>query len=120
MNPGPRPQRLADWLNDMLDAIHLARGYVDGIDKSRFLEDRKTQQAVILNLMILGEAASRISGSDPSFIGAHPEIPWAQMRGMRNRMAHGYFEVDLDVVWDTVRESLPGLESYLVDILKRV
>ncbi len=45
MNPGPRPQRVADWLNDMLDAIRLARGYVDGIDKNRFLEDRKTQQA---------------------------------------------------------------------------
>ena len=76
-----------------------------------FPEDRRTQQAVVLNLMTIGEAAARTANEHKEFAAAHPEIPWAQMRGMRNRMAHGYFDIDLNVVWDTVRSSLPDLEA---------
>jgi uncharacterized protein with HEPN domain len=50
-------------------------------------------------------------------VAQHPEIPWAQMRGMRNRMAHGYFDIDLNVVWDTVRLSLRDLRSKLQPLL---
>lgn len=49
----------------------------------------------------------------PEFVAKHPEIPWWQIRGMRNRMAHGYFEIDLNIVWDTVRISLPVLREQL-------
>lgn len=58
---------------------------------------------------MLGEAATRIATEVPAFVAAHPELPWQQMRGMRNRMAHGYFDINLDVVWETVRTSLPDL-----------
>jgi uncharacterized protein with HEPN domain len=56
---------------------------------------------------VLSEAASRIANEHNNFAIAHAEIPWAQMRGMRNRMAHGYLDIDLNIVWNTVRSSLP-------------
>jgi uncharacterized protein with HEPN domain len=90
--------RLADYLAHMSEATRLAREYVAGVAKEDFVKDRRTQQAVVLNLITIGEAASRIVNEHQEFASAHPEIPWAQMRGMRNRMAHGYFDIDLNIV----------------------
>lgn len=90
---------------------------MEGMNKTRFLADKKTQQAVILNILVVGEAATQIGNEYPEWADHHPDIPWRQMRGMRNRMAHGYFEIDLDVVWDTVQQSLPELEGKLLAIL---
>jgi uncharacterized protein with HEPN domain len=67
------------------------------------------QQAVIMSLVIIGEAATKLMDSEPGFIAEHPEVPWRSMRGMRNRMAHGYFDINLDVVWDTLQTALPEL-----------
>jgi len=111
--------RLDDYLSHMLEAAQLAREYVQGLAKDEFLKDRRTQQAVILNLTTIGEAAARIVSECKEFATAHPEIPWAQMRGMRNRMAHGYFDIDLNVVWDTVQTSLPALETQLRELVPR-
>jgi uncharacterized protein with HEPN domain len=86
------------------------------LGKADFLEDRKTQQAVILNILVVGEAATKIANEYPDFVAGHPDIPWRQIRGMRNRMAHGYFEINLDIVWDTVQESLPQLEQQLLEL----
>ena len=85
--------------------------------KVDFLVDRRTQQAVILNLITIGEAAARMVNEYPGYATVHPEIPWAQMRGMRNRMAHGYFDINLDTVWDTVQASLPDLEEKIGKIV---
>lgn len=105
--------RLNDYLSHMLEAARLSRSYVQNLTKTEFLQDRRTQQAVVLNLMTIGEAAGRIVGECKEFAAAHPEVPWAQMRGMRNRMVHGYFNIDLNIVWDTVQSSLPELERAL-------
>ncbi len=105
--------RFKDYLGHMLDATHLALSYVEGLSKDDFIADRKTQQAVLLNLMIIGEAASQLGNECEDFVSRHPAIPWREMRGMRNRLAHGYFEVNLDVVWETIRTSLPELEQKL-------
>src|SRR5258708_7197822 len=78
--------RLDSYLGHMLEAAQLARQYVQGVSKDEFLTDRRTQQAVVLNLMTIGEAAARIVNECKEFAAAHPEIPWSQMRGMRNRM----------------------------------
>ena len=77
--------RLADFLDHIAEAARLAREYVGGMSQESFLQDRRTQQAVVLNLMTIGEAAARIANEHKDFATAHPEIPWAQMRGMRNR-----------------------------------
>ena len=62
-----------------------------------------------MSLVIVGEAATMVMGGFPGFILSHPEVPWRSMRGMRNRMAHGYFEINFEVVWDTVQTALPAL-----------
>lgn len=101
--------RLATYLQQMQLAASDACVFVEGLHKQDFLEDKKTQQAVVMSLMILGESATKVMDQHPSFVEANAQIPWRSMRGMRNRIAHGYFEIDLDVVWDTVQMSLPGL-----------
>ena len=89
------------------------------MSKESFLKDRRTQQAVVLNLMTIGEVAARIANDYKEFAEAHPEIPWAQMRGMRNRMVHGYFDIDLNIVWQTVQSSLPELEGHIAAALAK-
>ena len=64
---------------------------------------------VIMSLVIIGEAATKVMDTDVAFTEANPQVPWRSMRGMRNRIAHGYFEINLDVVWETVQSALPDL-----------
>lgn len=87
------------------------------MSRETFLADKKTQQAVVLNVLILGEAAAQVGNEYPEWAEQHPEVPWRSMRGMRNRLAHGYFDINLELVWDTVQLSLPALEQALVNVL---
>lgn len=120
MTSGDSGLRLVDFLNHIEEASRLAREYLAAISKESFLKDRRTQQAVVLNLMTIGEAAARIANDHKEFTAAHSEIPWAQMRGMRNRMAHGYFDIDLNIVWQTVQSSLPALEGHIAAALVKI
>ena len=86
---------------------------MEGLGKNDYLVDKCTQQAVIMNLIIIGEAATKVMDRYAEFTQAHPEVPWRSMRNMRNRMAHSYFEINLDVVWETVHEWLPALLKQL-------
>lgn len=97
----------------MLEATQQACSYVEAMDKTTFLQDRRTQQAVILNLVILGEAATKLLSHHEAFAARHPQVSWRSMKGMRNRLAHGYFNIDLNVVWDTVQTALPDLLAQL-------
>ncbi|MGV7207040.1 DUF86 domain-containing protein [Oxalobacteraceae bacterium A2-2] len=102
-------QRLSDYLAHIRGAIADAYSFVDGMSHEDFLDDKRTQQAVIMSILIVGEAATKLMSVYPGFIEQHPEIPWRSMRSTRNRIAHGYFDVDLDVLWETVQNSLPEL-----------
>lgn len=112
--------RVTDYLGHILEAIQLASSYVDGLEYDGFLADRRTQQAVILNIVVIGEAATRLAAEHPEFTQRFSDVPWKSMRGMRNRMAHGYFDIDLAIVWQTVHTSLPELASRLIEIQDRV
>ncbi|MDH6153219.1 MULTISPECIES: HepT-like ribonuclease domain-containing protein [Paraburkholderia] len=101
--------RLPDYLDHMQQAATDACGFVKGQAKDHFLEDKRTQRAVVMSLIIIGEAATKVMDRYADFAQAHPEVPWRSMRGMRNRIAHGYFDINLDVVWDTVQTALPEL-----------
>lgn len=101
--------RLSDYLDHMQQAAMNACTFVEGMSKAGFLEDKRTQQAVIMSLIIIGEAATKVMDGYVEFTRAHPEVPWRSMRGMRNRIAHGYFDINLDVVWATVQAALPEL-----------
>ena len=105
--------RLGDYLNHIRQAATDAITFVKNLNKKKFLEDKHTQQAVIMSLIILGEASTKIMDQHPKFTVGHPQIPWRSMRGMRNRIAHGYFDINLDVVWDTIQSALPDLLARL-------
>lgn len=102
-----------ELLEHMREAVTQSLAYVDGWDKSDFQADKRTQQAIILNLIILGEAATKLMDNYPDVCAAHPGIEWRAMRGMRNRIAHGYYDIDLDVVWETINSALPELARRL-------
>lgn len=105
--------RLADYLEHMQQAAAQAIAFVEGMNRAAFLNDRRTQQAVILNLVILGEAAGNVLAGHPAFAEHHAKVPWRSIRATRNRLAHGYFDINLDVVWETVQTALPQLLSVL-------
>jgi uncharacterized protein with HEPN domain len=105
--------RLGDYLEHMRQAASDALIFVEGLNKEEFAEDKRTQQAVIVSLVIIGEAATKLMDRYPEFTAQNPQIPWRSMRGMRNRIAHGYFDINLDVVWETVQVALPELLTVL-------
>ncbi len=109
-------RRLADYLDHMRQAVADARGFVEGMDKSTFLQDKRTQQAVVMSLIVLGEVATKVMERFPAFAETHHTIPWRSMRGMRNRIAHGYFDINLEVVWNTTQTALPVLLDRLSSI----
>lgn len=108
-----KPDRLPDFLDHMLEAATLACSYIQGMDRETFAQDKKTQQAVILNLILIGEEATKVLKDHEAFALANAHVPWRAMKGMRNRIAHGYFEINLDVVWETVLTALPALQEQL-------
>ena len=104
-----------DYLADMLDAVSKARQFVAGMSFEQFSSDDKTTFAVIRALEIVGEAAKKIP---PEARSLRPEIPWREIAGMRDKLTHDYFGINLSVVWKTVVEDLPSLETGLRDLLK--
>ena len=101
--------RLALALDQMVYAAELVVTYVEGLDRDSFYADQKTQQAVILNLLIICETAARIMTLLEAVHLLFDELPLRNMKGMRNRIAHGYFDMNLAVVWDTVDTAIPDL-----------
>ncbi len=102
------------YLLDILIAARDATLFLSGLTERQFDESRLHQNAVIKALEIIGEAAGRISKETRE---GHPEIPWTEIIGMRNRLVHGYFEVDLGEVWDTVHRDLPPLIAMIEPLI---
>ena len=101
--------RVADYLGHILEAIEKIDRYTDDLDEVGFLNSGLVQDAVIRNIEVIGEAANNIMREAPAFAAAHGEIPWELMYAMRNRVAHGYHKVDMELVWLTVNRDLFGL-----------
>jgi uncharacterized protein with HEPN domain len=105
----------AVYLRHILDAIHRIQSYVAGVAYDQFLRDNLLQDGVVRQLEIIGEAARNVSSP---FQEAHPELPWSHMVGIRNKLIHDYFQVNLFIVWDTVHTDLPPLKQQVGRILK--
>jgi uncharacterized protein with HEPN domain len=103
------------YLLDILDSVHLVLSYISGISQDQFLQSTQIQDSVIRRLEIIGEAARRVSNEGRL---VNPALPWKQMIGMRNVVIHGYDEVDLNVVWDTVKNDLPPLAAMLETMVR--
>ncbi len=102
------------YLSDILEAARRIATYVSGLTYEIFRADTKTQDAVIRNLGIIGEATKKISSE---FRATHPDIPWRSMAGMRDRLVHDYFGVNLEIVWQIAAVDLPGIASRIQALL---
>ena len=100
------PREESAYLQDILVSAQRARTHARGLTFSEFTQSHLHRNAVHWDLTVIGEASARVSLDTKV---AHPEIPWSQMTGMRNRIVHRYFSIDLDIVWSVVREDLPVL-----------
>jgi len=98
----------------MLEAAREAAGYVKGRCRDDLDIDRPLAHSLVRCLEIIGEAASKVS---PEYRAMAPQIAWADMIGMRNRLIHAYFDINLNIVWRTVTEELPALIAELEPIL---
>jgi uncharacterized protein with HEPN domain len=102
-----------DYLAHMLDAVGQIQAYVRGKSPEDFLADRLIQDGVVRNIEILGEAARNLLDAVPDAAVRLPGIPFAAIYGMRNQLAHGYFAIDLDLVWNVVERDIPALRKDL-------
>jgi len=105
------PKRDPELLvEDMLEALRKIQLYTAGMDHSAFLQDEKTIDAVVRNLEVLGEAARQIPAA---YAAGNPLVPWGKITGLRNRIVHDYFGLDLDIIWQIIRNDLPPLKAQL-------
>lgn len=102
-------------LRHILDAAERISTYLQGVDQASFLSNRMLQDAVIRNLEIIGEACVNLS---PELTGANADVPWHNASAIRNRLVHGYFDVDLRVIWQTAKESLPPFVQQIAALLE--
>ena len=102
-------------LRHMLDAVVEALEFTEGKKREDLDENRMLSHALVRLLEIIGEAATGVSDE---FRKEHPGLPWKQMIGMRNRLIHGYFDMDLDILWQTVVSDLPALRKQLEAIFE--
>ena len=107
-----------DYLQDISDAIDAIEIFTEGITtKDQFINDLKTSYATRKAIEIIGEATKKIPGA---FKDKHTTIPWRKMAGMRDRLMHEYFGVDMDVLWETVQKDIPQLRVSIAEILKDI
>lgn len=112
-----RSLRLADYLGHILEAIERIERYTADLAYDAFVESDITQDAVIRNLEIVGEACRNIDRRFPDFAARHPDFPLKAAFEMRNVLSHGYFGVDLGLVWRTVNTNLPELRRQVQQIM---
>ena len=105
--------RLPEYLDHILDAIDRIERYTAGMTVETFMQNQLVQDAVIRNFEIIGEASRNLRQNYPEFCESYPNLPLESAYGMRNALAHGYFAVDLELVWNTVRNSLPELQRQI-------
>ncbi len=103
------------FLDHILTSINALEEYTTGVSENRFYTERKLQMAAIKELEIIGEAVRNLP---PEFKEKYPSVPWKDIAGMRSFLIHEYFEIDLDLVWDTIQSKIPELKQDVEKIIK--
>jgi len=105
----------ADYISDMLNSLKELEQFTAGMNFETFAQDRKTINAVVRSLEVMGEAAKRI----PEDIRTkHPAIPWKRIAGMRDKLIHQYWGVDTEIVWTVIKEELPPFKPLIEKVLR--
>ena len=102
------------YLQHILDAIQRIESYTRGVTKEKYMQDGLLQDGVVRQLEIIGEASNKLS---EEFKEKHSVIPWGQIIGLRNRIVHAYFDINLEVTWDITEEDIPELKTQITRIL---
>ena len=105
-----------EFLNDIREAINRVKSYTSFMNYKEFLKDKKTQDAVVRNIEIIGEATKNIS---ITIQNKNPDVPWSDMARTRDKIIHFYFGVNYDIVWDVVKEELPKVLKEIRGIIKK-
>jgi uncharacterized protein with HEPN domain len=103
------------YVQDILEAIERIDEYLEGLTFSKFAKDKRTVDAVVRNFAVIGEAAKHVPASVKR---KHPEVAWKRMAGMRDKVIHEYFGVDVKILWDTSKIDLPASKPLLEQLLK--
>jgi uncharacterized protein with HEPN domain len=109
-----------DFVGHILQAADRVLGYTSGMTREEFFADTLKQDAVIRNIEIIGEATNNLLEADPGIADKYPSIPFFEIYGMRNRVAHGYFAVSLPMIWDSVEVDVPELREQLAKVLEEL
>ena len=109
-----RKRRDKEYLADVVEAVQRIVSYTAELSYEEFLADRKTQDAVLRNLQVMGEAVKKLSAPVKQ---AHPHLPWKQVAGMRDKVVHDYFGINYDIVWALAKQELPAMLPSLAAIL---
>ncbi len=105
------------YIYDMLESTNKGISFIKGFTLSNFREDDKTQFALIRAIEIIGEASKKVP---KNIKNEYPEIPWREISGMRDKLTHDYFGVNVDVVWNTAKKDLPTIKKLLKKIIKEL
>ncbi len=105
----------AVYLAHILDSISQIDSYTARLNYTQFLKTRLVQDGVIRQLEIIGEASRNLSDE---FRAQHSDLPWQQIIGLRNRLIHAYFDVNLGIVWDIIQNDIPSLKSKISDLIE--
>jgi len=111
-----KKRRDTDFIGDIQEAMELSALYTKGLTFRKFLEDRKTQDAVVRNLEVMGEATKNLSSS---FKAKYPDVPWKTLAGLRDKLIHFYFGIDYKIVWNITKKELSTLQKHIDEILKQ-
>jgi len=104
-----------DYLQDIFESLEKGEEFIQGLEFEEFKKDEKTIFATIRALEVIGEATKRIPNS---LKNRYPDVPWQEMAGIRDKLIHDYFGVNIEVVWNTVKQDLPGLLPQIKRIIE--
>ena len=103
------------FIYDIAESIENIESFIEGISKESFSKDALRQNAIVRKLEIIGEATKNIP---IPFRNKHPEVPWKEIAGLRDKIVHSYFDINLDITWDIIKKDLPPLKKQINQIKK--